>query len=350
MKKFRGAADLGGKHVVITGGTDGLGKWTLLRLFERRPKTLLFIGRDLTKARATVAECVAIAETKLRAARDGADIVGWTRILSELKKAKWSDESTFESACLIFLRIDVSDLDQVDRLADYISRNLQRVDILINNAGGLYHAREITSQGLEMTIASNFLGHFWLVNRLIPQLRSSSCARIVHLSSCMHKFSLWWPKQIVVDFKDMFLDKTLKYDFWYQYGLSKLAINLATKGFDRWCKVQDIDNVISLSVFPGIVLTAFNRGLPPLLFKITEVFRILGPLVGHTIDQAGQSLLFASLSSKEEVESGGYYFNCAKASENPFVDRPENIKIFWNSTLTLLKRLRPDSAFNLTSL
>lgn len=350
MKVLKEKPDVTGKTLVITGGTDGIGKWTLTQLFERNPRILLFIGRDTSKAKSVVAECLYIAEERLKASREPADIVNWTRIFGNLKKGVWSGDHCFESSSLIFKQCDLGDLDEVDSLADYVSLKLEKIDLLINNAGGLHYSRQLTKQNIEVTIANNFLGHFWLINRLLPKLKASKHSRIINLSSCMHKFSLPWPKAITLDFKDMFLDKTPRYDFWYQYGLSKLAVNLGTKGLDRWMKVNDVEGIKVVSVFPGIVLTSLNRGLPPLGYKFTEGLRFLARFVGNSLNQAGQSLLYVSSIRESELEGGSYYFNCEKASENPFLDNHENIKTFWNQTLTLLKTKRPESAFNLTSL
>ncbi len=62
------------------------------------------------------------------------------------------------------------------------------VDLLVNNAGVMAPPRRVTSDGFELQMGTNVLGHFALTGRLIGQMQGRTDARVVTLSSNAHKF------------------------------------------------------------------------------------------------------------------------------------------------------------------
>jgi NAD(P)-dependent dehydrogenase (short-subunit alcohol dehydrogenase family) len=87
------------------------------------------------------------------------------------------------------IRADLSRMAEVERMAEAIATITDRVDVLINNAGGMARAKAVTPEGLEENFAGNHLGPFLLTNRLLPLIRSAAAAaprgsvRIVNTSS-----------------------------------------------------------------------------------------------------------------------------------------------------------------------
>jgi NAD(P)-dependent dehydrogenase (short-subunit alcohol dehydrogenase family) len=81
---------------------------------------------------------------------------------------------------------DLSDQSQVRRLADQVLQRLGRINVLINNAGGLWNTRHLTADGLERTFALDHLAPFLLTNLLWDRLRNSAPARVGIVSSNAH--------------------------------------------------------------------------------------------------------------------------------------------------------------------
>ena len=135
--------DLTGKTVIVTGSTGGLGRQAAGELAGLGAKTVV-IGRS---------------PEKLEAARD-----------------------EIEGEVLAY-EADLSLFDKVRKLADRLEGDLDRIDVLINNVGVLLPEREVTSEGVEKTLATNLAGHFLLTNLLMPKIIDSAPARIINVTS-----------------------------------------------------------------------------------------------------------------------------------------------------------------------
>jgi dehydrogenase/reductase SDR family protein 12 len=135
--------DMGGKTVVITGASGGLGLETSRRLSSLGAHVVM-VGRS---------------EDKLRIARRSVD-----------------GEASLEVA-------DLSLMSEVRRLATRIQESRERIDVLVNNVGVLLPEHRLTSEGLEVTCATNLAGQFLLTNLLLPRLVESTPARVVNVSS-----------------------------------------------------------------------------------------------------------------------------------------------------------------------
>src|SRR5438876_272087 len=173
--------------ILITGATDGLGRALALDL-ARTGALLLLHGRDETRGQATLAE---IRE------HTGNGRLHW-------------------------YRADLSDLDQVRRLAADIGRDHDRLDALVSNAGiGTVvpggGRRQESVQGYELRFAVNYLAPFLLTRLLEPLLVASAPARIVNVSSA---------GQEPIDFDDVMLERG--YDGVRAYRQSKLALAMLT--------------------------------------------------------------------------------------------------------------------------
>ena len=131
-----------GKTVVITGATSGLGRAAAHRL-DGLGANLVIVGRN---------------EAKLNTVQ--AEMGG--RVATE--------------------QCDLSSLAETRRLAERLLA-LDRLDVLINNAGAMFAKRELTAEGFERTFVTNLLSGFLLTEMLIPKLVESAPARIINMSS-----------------------------------------------------------------------------------------------------------------------------------------------------------------------
>ena len=145
--------------VVVTGASAGVGKATARQLVELGWQTI-GVGRDPT-----------------RCAAAGAEITG----------------AAAHGGSFIMLRGDFTLMAEVTRLADEIKSLTPRLDVLINNAGGVRDRKIVTAEGTEATFAANHLAPFLLTRELMPLLtwRAADLApgtrRVLAVSSTAHR-------------------------------------------------------------------------------------------------------------------------------------------------------------------
>lgn len=202
-----------GKVVVITGSNIGIGKETAVGVAEQGATTVLAC-RNQEKAAA------AAAEVKERTG----------------------------SADVHLVELDLADLGSVQRAAEEIQQRWDRLDVLVNNAGGIWSERQLTKQGFEQTFGVNHLGHFLLTNLLLDRLKASAPSRIVNLSSVGHHAAFGG-----LDFDDLQIAKG--YEAMKAYSRSKLANVLFTRELAMRLAGT---GVTTYAVHPGPVRSGFG--------------------------------------------------------------------------------------------
>jgi retinol dehydrogenase 12 len=173
-----------GKVCLVTGATAGIGHVTAREL-ARRGATVVIVGRNRQKCEATVAEI-----------------------------QQQTGNSRVE-----FLLADLSSQADIRRLATAFRQKYGRLDVLINNAGGIFMQRRESVDGIELTLAVNHLAYFLLTNLLLDLITSSAPARIINVSSDAHR-------GMTLDFDD--LQSKRNYRGFQAYSKSKLANLLFT--------------------------------------------------------------------------------------------------------------------------
>lgn len=136
------------KNILITGATDGIGKLTALKL-AKEGHTLFLHGRNAEKLSA----------------------------LSSEIKVKSNNENIFEFVA------DFSNLKTVKAMAEQLKNEVDKIDILINNAGVFKSPNSNNEEGFDIRFAVNFFAPYLLTNELIPLLEKGTEARIINLSS-----------------------------------------------------------------------------------------------------------------------------------------------------------------------
>lgn len=202
--------DLTGKTAVVTGATSGLGQESVRALLAAGA-TVVLSGRDAAKVEATA--------------------------------AKFPDQNRIRTA--IF---DLSNLQSVARGAAEIADQVDKIDILINNAGIMAVPEQPSVDGIEMQFAANFVGHFLLTRLLLPRLVAAGQSRVINLSSGGHKLS-------DVRFDDFNFEEE-NYDKWLAYGQAKTAMSLFGVALTKRFSDQGL---YSNAVHPGAVLTGLGR-------------------------------------------------------------------------------------------
>ena len=182
-------------------------------------------------------------------------------------------------------QLDLADLASVRRFAD----GVERVDVLVNNAGVMAVPERRTADGFEMQIGTNFLGPFALTGLLIDRITT----RVVTLSSAAHRAGK-------IDLADLnWSNRT--YRRWSAYGQSKLADLMFSAELQRRLTAEG-SSVLSVSAHPGFASTELQSHTEsaqgPLLAWGTR-------LLGQSAEMGALPTLYAATSP--DVEPGGYY-------------------------------------------
>ncbi|KQZ70462.1 MULTISPECIES: oxidoreductase [unclassified Nocardioides] len=229
-----------GRRFVVTGATGGL-------------------GLELTRALATAGAEVVMAVRDTAKGEAGAERVRRTGAPGRIE-VRW---------------LDVADLGSVHAFAS----NLDRLDVLVNNAGIMAVPESRTVDGFESQIGTNHLGHFALTNLLLPRLHD----RVVVVSSASHRSGT-----IEVDDLDFARRGYVPYA---AYAQSKLANLLFLAELDRRLAATDSD-VRAVGAHPGYTATGIHGGTGNKAF--TRLGSLGNALIGMKPSQGAQPLLYAA--------------------------------------------------------
>ncbi len=249
--------NMGGKVVLVTGATGGIGKVTALEL-AKMGATVVLVGRNPTKTASVVAEFQQ-------------NLAGKGKVDSIIR--------------------DLSSLADIRQVAETFLSKYDRLDVLVNNAGGFFAQRLESVDGYEMTFALNHLNYFLLTRLLLDVLKKSAPARIVNVSSGAHVDQS-------VSFDD--LQRKQKYSSWRVYGESKLMNILFTRSL---AKRLDGSGVTVNALHPGFVATSFGHGKGMMGFftKIAQKLLAISPQEG------AQTSIFLASSPTVEGVTGKYF-------------------------------------------
>ena len=168
------------------------------------------------------------------------------RTPSKIDDAEGRIRAEVPAAELDRIVVDLSDLESV-RHAGGRAATLGPIDVLVNNAGVMGTSYQRTGDGLELQMATNHFGPFLLTGLLLPQLVASEDARVVCVSSPMHRVARKAPLG----------DPTRKegrYSKWAVYSQTKLANLLFTYELERRCREAELP-VKALAAHPGFAGT-----------------------------------------------------------------------------------------------
>jgi NAD(P)-dependent dehydrogenase (short-subunit alcohol dehydrogenase family) len=184
--------------------------------------------------------------TALELARRGARVVLAGRTQARLDETTSAIRAEVPAAELEHLLVDLSSLASVRKAAAHAG-SFGPIDVLVNNAGVMGTPYQRTEDGLELQMATNHFGPFLLTGLLMPQLVASAAARVVTVSSTMHKIARSAPLE------DPRVQQG-RYSRWPTYGRSKLANLLFTYELDRRARRAAVP-VKALAAHPGFAGT-----------------------------------------------------------------------------------------------
>jgi NAD(P)-dependent dehydrogenase (short-subunit alcohol dehydrogenase family) len=285
--------DVRGKTILITGATNGIGLEASVEL-ARRGARVVMVGRDAARTAAAVARV---------ASRSGSKGVS-------------------------HLLCDFSSQAAIRELAEVVRAKLPRLDVLVNNAGGVNKARTVTVDGIETTFAVNHLGYFLLTNLLLDLILKSAPARIVTVSSIGHRHGS-------LDFDDLGYERG--YRIMRAYTRSKLANVLFASELARRLSGT---KVTSNSLHPGSVDTNIWSGAPgwtkPIIAIALRPFFVSAEKGGATIVQ------LAADSSLEGV-TGQYFEKQRPIAPAPLAQDAALARRLWDVSAKMVG-LAPEAA------
>jgi NAD(P)-dependent dehydrogenase (short-subunit alcohol dehydrogenase family) len=185
--------------------------------------------------------------TALELARRGARVVLAGRSPAKLDETRDTIRAEVPQADLEELEVDLADLESVRRAGE-AAASYGPLDVLVNNAGVMGTSRQVTGDGLDLQLATNHFGPFLLTGLLLPQLVASKDARVVTLSSNMHRVAGSAP------LGDPHQPHRGLYRRWQIYGQTKLANLLFTYELDRRLREKELP-VRALAAHPGFAGT-----------------------------------------------------------------------------------------------
>ncbi len=227
-------------------------------------------------------------------ARQGAVVIGVGRNADRCADSARRIREQTGNAQVEFLVADLSAQAQIRRLAEEFRRKYERLDVLVNNAGAYFNTRQVSIDGIEMTMALNHLNYFLLTHLLMDALRAGDHARIVNVSSDAHRTA-------AINFDD--IEGERRYSGWRMYGQSKLANVLFTRELAR--RLQGA-GMTANALHPGFVATRFghnNGGLMGLAMKALQKVAALTP------EQGAHTSLYLATSLEVAGVTGQYFSN-----------------------------------------
>ncbi len=245
-----------GKTVVITGATSGIGAVTATTLASQGAK-IVFIARDRARGEQMLQQ--------LRAISPGAGH--------------------------LLHCADLSLLAEMKRVAATIADSEKKIDVLVNNAGAVFSKRELTSEGLERTFATNHMSYFVVTALLLRRLTETPGARIVNTASDAYKAAH-------LDFSD--LQSARGYGAFGMYGRSKLMNVLFTRLLARRLAGT---GVTANCHHPGFVATRFGdsgSGFMNFVLQTSKRFAL-------TPEQGAQTMLYLATSTEVAGVTGTYF-------------------------------------------
>ena len=247
-----------GKTVLITGSTDGVGRYVAAKLAARGAKVLIH-GRDKERAKTLASE--------IRGQGHGEPV---------------------------FYQADLSSLAETRRLAEAVHADHKRLDLFISNAGigsrTLGSERRTSADGHELRFAVNYLSGFLLAHLLLPLLKASAPSRIVNVASL---------GQHPIDFDDVMITKA--YSGSRAYAQSKLAQIMFTIDLAEQLKGS------------GVTVNSLH----PATYMNTTMVREGGITPISTVEQGGEAILHLAVGDDVADKSGLFFNGMQQAQANP---------------------------------
>ncbi|CCC68209.1 hypothetical protein NCAS_0B01250 [Naumovozyma castellii] len=310
------------KVAVITGGNSGIGWYTVLHLYMHG-FTVYLCGRTSHKIKKAINEITIEAEARLGLLEKEVDDFGKDIHLGSLR----------------YIHMDLTDLKCVEKAAQKLLKLEDKIDVLINNAAILAIPYELTKDGFEIQLQTNYIAHFLLTMRLLPAIKKCH-GRIITLGSLGHRLEVtYWNLNKKWDYKPNMIFT------WFRYAVAKTASIQYTKMLSI-----KYPEVLCLSLHPGLVMNtnlfSYWTRLPIVGMFFWLFFQIIGYFVGVSNEQGSLATLHCALSPDltPERDNGKYFTTGGVESKCSYVaNNLDDAASTWIWTIHELK----DRGFNI---
>jgi NAD(P)-dependent dehydrogenase (short-subunit alcohol dehydrogenase family) len=280
------------KVAVVTGASSGIGKETAKALAAQGWR-VIGIGRDKERC--------AAAEREIRAASSGGEVT--------------------------MIQADLALLADAARVARDVAARTDRIDVLINNAGGMAKDKVMTREGYEENFAGNHLGPFLLTTRLLPLLRRAAAdapkgsVRILNTSSDASEMIKGIP------WDDLQSGENFRAGATYCY--SKLANVLFARGLAQRLTV---DGITAHAMHPGTVDSNFATHADERTQAYMRTLKSLTPADG------ADTLIWLATADEPGKSTGGYFYLRKPRVPNPVVEDAAYVDRLWTVSENLIAR------------
>ncbi|KAB5532058.1 hypothetical protein DKX38_018728 [Salix brachista] len=273
-------------------------------------------------------------ETARALAKKGLRIVIPARNLRKADELKEVIRKESPKAEIIIFETDISSFVSVKRFCSgFLALGLP-LNILINNAGIYSQKLEFSEDKIEMTFATNYLGHFLLTELLLEKMigtaeKTGIQGRIINLSSAIHS----WVRRDAFCFNNMLNPRN--YDGTGAYSQSKLANILHVKEVATKLQTRNARVTIN-AVHPGIVKTGIMRES----YKgfITDSLYFTASKLLKSTSQGASTTCYVALSPQVEGVSGKYFADCNESDCSALANDELEAQKLWMQTNALLQR------------
>lgn len=271
------------RNILITGGTDGMGKATAHQLAKMGAR-LLLVGRNRDKGEAVV---------------------------SEIIRASGSET-------VFFLEADLSLVREMRRAAQHIRGTFDRLDVLVHSAGAVFpQKRTQTHEGLEMSFAVGYLARFVLTNELLDALRAAPAPQVLSIAGAGAGFGR-------VDFDNLNGEKSYS-----RFG-----------AVAKFAGTNDLLTPEQIARYPDI--TFYNYGPGPVRTKLlagTLPMRLFFNTLGRPFSRSPEQAAVDIVTLLTDEYPGGLYGRSVKRNEpSAAADAAARTRL-WDYSQTLVDKL-----------
>ena len=275
--------------VLVTGANSGIGYATALGLAKTGATVILACrNRNRDRGKAAVAEIV----------------------------ASTGNENLHLMIC------DLSSQESIRGLAEDVQTKFSSLDVLINNAAIFAPTRVESVDGIELQIATNYLGTFLLTNLLLDRLNAGKASRIINISTANHFFA-------TLELED--LQSKVNYEPKTAHIQSKLAIVFFT--FELAARLAEVNTTVNC-LCPGVTATNLLGQ-----FRNIPVEERFSPQMGGApLEEGARTPLYLALSSDVNGISGQYFENCKSVASSPESHDKDKAVALWRASERLVAR------------
>jgi NAD(P)-dependent dehydrogenase (short-subunit alcohol dehydrogenase family) len=259
--------------------------------------------------------------TALALAQKGATVVAVVRNQERGQQAVETIVTETGNDDVDMMLCDLSSMSAIRKFTEEFKSKYDRLDVLVNNAGAVFSKRQVTHEGLERTLAVNYLAPFLLTHELLPLLKSSSPSRVINLSSGL-------ASRAELNLDD--LQSESGYKSQKVYRSTKLMVEMFTYEIAR--RLEGTGVSVN-AVRPGFVATNLGRNSGSLssriMFGMMKRFQI-------SPKEGAETSIYVACSPEVEGITGKCYSKCEVISTSEISYDVEKQKLLWDKTIELL--------------